>query len=56
MANSKRNNASRLAELEALKRATERSDQRKRRWKQVAFIAVSVIVLLSMILTLFVQP
>ena len=45
----------RLAELEAQKHAAERQTQRNRRWKQIAFVAVSVIVLLTMILTLFIH-
>jgi|WetSurMetagenome_2_1015567.scaffolds.fasta_scaffold1620531_1 hypothetical protein len=51
----KKNN-SRLEVLEAQKRAAERQDQRIKRWQQVAFIAISVIVLLSMVLTLFINP
>ncbi len=54
MANKKDN--SRQSELEAQKRASERNEQRTRRWQQILFIAVSVFVLLSMILSLFVQP
>ncbi len=46
---------SRLAELEAQKRASERQALRTRRWQQIAFIAISVIVLLSMIIGLFVR-
>jgi hypothetical protein len=48
--------SSRLTEYEAQKRASERQEMRTRRWQQVAFIAVSVIVLLSLVLTLFIQP
>jgi hypothetical protein len=51
----KKNN-SRLAEFEAQKRASDRQEQRTKRWQQIAFITVSVIVLLSMVLTLFIQP
>jgi hypothetical protein len=47
---------SRLGELEAQKRATQRQEQRIKRWQQIAFIAISVIVLLSMVLTLFMNP
>lgn len=47
---------SRAAELEAQKRATERQEQRTRRWQQIVFIAISVIVLLSMVIALFVHP
>jgi len=52
---SKKSN-SRMTELEIQKRATERQEQRTRRWQQIVFIVVSVIVLLSMVITLFVQP
>jgi hypothetical protein len=51
---SKKSN-SRLAELEAQKRASDRQELRTKRWQQVAFIAVSVIVLLSMVISLFVR-
>ena len=54
MANKKGN--SRLSELEAQKRAAERGEQRTRRWQQVMFIVISAIVLLSMVISLFVQP
>jgi len=54
MAKSKVNN--RLAEMEAQKRAAERQEKTNKTWQQVAFIAVSVIVLLSMILALFIHP
>jgi hypothetical protein len=54
MANKKGN--SRLSELEAQKRATERGMQRTRRWQQIMFIVISAIVLLSMVISLFVQP
>ena len=51
----KKNN-NRLDVLEAQKRAAERQEQRTKRWQQVAFIAVSIIILLSMVLSLFIQP
>ncbi len=54
MANKKSSN-SRLAELEAQKRASERQAARNKRWQQIAFIAISVIVLLSMVISLFVR-
>ena len=47
---------SRLSELEAQKKASERQAQRARRWQQVVFIVISVLVLLSMVITLFVNP
>jgi hypothetical protein len=47
---------SRLSEVEAQKRAVERGEQRKRRWQQILFIAFSAMVLISMIISLFVQP
>jgi hypothetical protein len=53
MANKKSN--SRLSELEAQKRASERQEQRTKRWQRIAFIAVSVIVLASMVISLFVR-
>jgi hypothetical protein len=56
MKSNKKNNINRMAELEAQKRASERQAQRTRRWQQIAFIAVSVIVLLSMVISLFIQP
>ncbi len=46
---------SRISELEAQKRATERQENRARRWQQILFIAISVIVLLSMVITLFIH-
>ena len=52
---SKKSN-SRMSELEAQKKATERQEQRTRRWQQILFIAISVIVLLSMVITLFIHP
>lgn len=55
MPTKKTNTNSRLAEMEAQKRAAERQTQRNKRWQQIAFVAVSVIVLLSMILTLFIR-
>lgn len=48
-----KNNNARLAEIEAQKRAAERQAARTLRWQRIAFIAVSVIVLVSMVLTLF---
>jgi hypothetical protein len=51
----KQKSNSRLDILEAQKRASERQEQRNRRWQQVAFIAISVIVLLSMVIGLFVR-
>ena len=45
-----------MSELEAQKRASERQEQRTRRWQQIVFIVVSVIVLLSMVITLFIHP
>ncbi len=51
----KPNTKSRLSEIEAQKRAEERQKQRSLRWKRIAFVAVSLIVLASMILTLFIQ-
>ncbi len=54
MPNKKSN--TRLTEMEAQKRAEERQSQRTRRWQQIIFIVVSVIVLLSMVITLFVHP
>lgn len=56
MANKKSNAGGRLAEIEAQKRASERQEQRTRRWQQIVFIIVSVIVLASMVITLFVRP
>jgi hypothetical protein len=47
---------SRLSELEAQKRAAERGEARTKSLQRALFIAFSVIVLLSMIITLFVQP
>jgi hypothetical protein len=55
MPTKKPNYNSRLAEMEAQKRASERQTLRTKRWQQIAFVAVSVIVLLSMILTLFIR-
>lgn len=52
----KKNSNSRLAELEAQRRMEERQKQRSRRWQQVLIGVVSVIVLLSMILSLLVNP
>jgi hypothetical protein len=52
----KKNSNSRLAELEAQRRMEERQSQRSRRWQQILIGAVSVIVLLSMILSLFINP
>jgi hypothetical protein len=47
---------SRMNELESQKKAAERQEQRTRRWQQILFIAVSVIILLSMVISLFIQP
>jgi hypothetical protein len=52
---SKKSN-SRMSELEAQRKATERHEQRTRRWQQIVFIVISVIVLLSMVITLFIHP
>ncbi len=46
---------SRISELEAQKRAAERQENRARRWQQILFIAISVIVLLSMVIGLFIH-
>ena len=46
---------SRLSELEAQKRAAERGEQRSRRLKQFLFVGFSVIILLSMIISLFIR-
>jgi len=46
---------SHLSELEAQKRAAERQENRARRWQQILFIVISVIVLLSMVITLFIH-
>lgn len=47
---------SRLSELEAQKRVTERNEQRTRRWQKILFVGFSVMVLISMVISLFVQP
>ena len=55
MAN-KKNTNTRLAELEAQKKAADRQAQRSRRWQQIAIIGFSVIVLVSMVLSLLFHP
>lgn len=45
---------SRLTEIEAQKRAEDRRTRRNLRWKQIAFVTISVIVLLSMVLSLLI--
>jgi hypothetical protein len=52
----KKINNSRLAELDAQRRMEERQTQRTRRWQQIMFGVISAIVLLSMILSLFINP
>ena len=52
---SKKSN-SRMSELKAQKKATERQEPRMPRWQQIVFIVISVIILLSMVITLFIQP
>jgi hypothetical protein len=52
MANRKTNR--RLTQAEVEERAAMKNQQRTRRWQQVAFILVSVLVLASMIITLFI--
>jgi len=52
----KNKSSSRLSEQEAQKRAAERQEQRTRHWQQIVFIVVSVLVLLSMVITLFIHP
>ena len=47
---------SRLNEFEAQKRSEERQSQRTRRWQRIIFFVISVIVLLSMVITLFIHP
>ena len=46
----------RLTEQEAQRRATERQEQRTRRWQRILFVVISAIVLISMVITLFIQP
>lgn len=53
MANRKLNR--RLTSAEVEEKAAKRSQARTRRWQQIAFILISVIVLASMIITLFVR-
>jgi hypothetical protein len=53
MANRKTTRRLTAAEIE--ERNQERSETRTRTWQRVAFIAVSVIVLLSMVITLFIR-
>jgi hypothetical protein len=47
--------ARKLTTNELEERAQQRSQQTNRRWQQFAFIAISVIVLLSMVMTLFMK-
>jgi hypothetical protein len=53
MANRKPSRRLTPAELE--ERAQKQTQQSNRRWSQIAFVAISVIVLLSMVLTLFLK-
>ncbi len=53
MANRKPSRKLTPAELDD--RAQQRTQQINRRWQQIAFIAISVIVLLSMVLALFMK-
>ena len=50
-----RNTNRKLTKTEYEERAAERAQMRSRRWQRVAFILVSLIVLASMIVTLFVR-
>ena len=52
----KQKSNSKCTAQEAQKRAAERQEQRTRRWQQIVFIVVSVLVLLSMVITLFIHP
>jgi hypothetical protein len=52
MANRKSNR--RLTQAEVDEKATAKNQQRTRRWQQIAFILISVMVLASMIITLFI--
>ena len=53
MANRKLNRRLTTAEVE--EKAAQRSQARTRRWQQIAFALISVIVLASMIIALFVR-
>ena len=53
MANRKTNR--RLTSTELDERNQQRAEARNRTWQRVAFIAISVIVLLSMVITLFIR-
>ncbi len=53
MANRKANR--RLTATEIEERAAQRSQARTRRWQQILFVLISVIVLASLIITLFVR-
>lgn len=54
MANRKTNR--RLTQAEVEERAIQKNQARTRRWQQIAFVVISVMVLASMIITLFIQP
>lgn len=55
MSTRKTNYTSRLTETEAQKRSADRTTKSRKRWQQIAFVAVSVIILLSMVLSLFIR-
>jgi len=52
MANRKTNR--RLTQAEVEERATLKNQARTRRWQQIAFVIISLMVLASMIITLFI--
>ena len=53
MANRKTNRKLTSAEID--ERNQLRAEQRTRTWQRVAFVAISVVVLLSMVITLFIK-